>query len=295
MGTRFKYFPSSNDTKKWGLYLCDVGWQQTSQDTEYPVRQHPDGYYYTWKTGRLLSEYQICLTFSGEGIAEFVRGESIPLTSGTLFLVAPGQWHRCKPSEKSGWGSLWIGFNGKNAQAVVRSIFHAEKWSIRSIGKPKEFKYAAMRFIARVLKHGENKQYSTIGDLTLLLGRLADGEFDSDHQPASAVSIRNAQCEIARRYAEVIDFKALAESLGMSYDAFRHRFAAETNLSPLQFQLTERLRIAKNLIANTDLPMQEIAKRTGFASAAYFTRFFKESTKMPPREYRSAQSTEISS
>ena len=77
----------------------------------------------------------------------------------------------------------------------------------------------------------------------------------------------------------------------MSYDAFRHRFAAETGMSPLQFQLAERLRTAKNLIANSDMPIMEVARRTGFSSAAYFTRFFKESMKMPPIEYRNAQST----
>ena len=31
-----------------------------------------------------------------------------------------------------------------------------------------------------------------------------------------------------------------------------------------------------------------------FASAAYFTRFFKEAMKMPPIEYRNAQSTKTS-
>ena len=295
MSTRFKYLPTGNDTKKWGLYLCDVGWQQTSLGADYPIKQHPDGYYYTWETGRRLSEYQLGLVFSGKGVVEFERGKPVALGSGSLFVLAPGEWHRCKPDDKTGWGTLWIGFNGKSAATIVRNIFKAEGCAVKTIDKAKEFKYAAMRFIARVFKYGETKPFSTVGDLMSLLGHLADGEFNNDHQPTSATAIRNAQCEIARRYAEVIDFKALAESLGMSYDAFRHRFAAETNMSPLQFQLTERLRIAKNLIANTDLPMQEIAKRTGFASAAYFTRFFKGSTKMPPREYRSAQSTEISS
>ena len=289
MSTRFKYLPAGNDTKKWGLYLCDVGWQQTSLGADYPIKQHPDDYYYTWETGRRLAEYQLGLVFSGSGVVEFERGKPLALGSGSLFVLAPGEWHRCKPDDKTGWGTLWIGFNGKSAATIVRSIFKTEGCAVRRIDKAKEFKYAAMRFIAMVFKYGEMKPLSTVGDLMSLLGHLADGEFDNDHPPTSAEAIRNAQCEIARRYAEVIDFKALAGSLDMSYDAFRHRFAAETNMSPLQFQLAERLRTAKNLIANTDLPIQEIAKRTGFASAAYFTRFFKESTKMPPIAYRNAQ------
>lgn len=290
MSTRFKYFPSGNSTKRWGLHLCDVGWQQTSLETDYPIKKHPDGYYYTWETGRRLAEYQLGLIFSGKGVVEFERGKPIQLTSGMLFLLSPGQWHRCRPDAKTGWGTLWIGFSGKAAPAIVGSIFRGNGYAVRPIAKAKEFKYAAMRFIAQVFKQGESKPFSTIGDLVLLLGHLADGDFDDDGNPQDIAIIHNAQCEIARRYAEVIDFKALAESLGESYDKFRHRFAAETGLSPLQFQLAERLRIAKNLIANSDMPILEVAKRTGFSSAAYFTRFFKEATKMPPIEYRNAQS-----
>ena len=286
MSTRFKYFPSDNTTKRWGLCLCDVGWQQTSFETDYPIRQHPDGYYYTWETGRRLSEYQLCLIFAGSGVVEFKRDKPIPLASGTLLLLVPGCWHRCRPNAKTGWGTLWIGFSGSMSQEIVRSIFQSDGCVVKPIAKAKEFKYAAMRFIAQVFKNGESKPFSTIGDLTLLLGHLADGEFDDTISPPSATMIRVAQCEIARRHAEVIDFKALAESLGLTYDTFRHRFASDTGMSPLQFQLSERLRVATNLIANSDMPILEVAKRTGFSSAAYFTRFFKTATKIPPSEYR---------
>lgn len=292
MSTRFRYFPSNKATGQWGLCLRSVGWQQTSLKSEYPIRQHPDGYYYTWETGRRLSEHQLGLIFSGRGVVEFERGKPIQLTEGNLFLLASGQWHRCRPDDRTGWGTLWIGFNGKMAQSIVHSIFQAEDRAVRPLAKAKEFKYAAMRFIARVLKDGESRPFSTIGDLASLLGHLADGEFDSDASPTKAGAMRNAQGEIARRYAETIDFRALAESLGTSYDAFRHNFAAETGMSPLQFQLSERLRTAKNLVANTNLPIQDIASRTGFASPAYFTRYFKDATKMSPLEYRRAQSTD---
>ena len=62
-------------------------------------------------------------------------------------------------------------------------------------------------------------------------------------------------------------------------------------MSPLQFQLSERLRIAANLLANSDMPIQTIAEKTGFVSAAYFTRFFRSATQMTPTEFRNVQPT----
>ena len=205
MGTRFRYFPQDKSTSQWGLCLRSVGWQQTSLEEEYPIRQHPDGYYYTWETGRRLAEHQLGLIFAGKGVVEFERGKAIQLTEGTIFLLASGQWHRCRPDGRTGWGTLWIGFNGKISQPIVRSIFRTEDHAVRHLAKAKEFKYAAMRFIARALKEGESKPFSAIGDLASLLGHLADGEFDADSPRTMAVTIRSAQGEIARRYAEAIE------------------------------------------------------------------------------------------
>ncbi len=290
MSTRFRYFPQDIDRRQWGLHLTTVGWLQSSPNEEYPPRQHPTSYYYTWATGRKLAEYQISLVFSGHGVAEFARGKPTDVESGSLILIAPGRWHRCRPDENTGWGTLWFGFNGKMAQPIVRSIFRTDECAVLPLAQSTEFKYAAIRLIARALKDAVNKPFTVVGELATLLGRLADGDFNADDKVANADAIRNAQFEIARRHVEVIDFHELAESIGVPYNTFRQNFAAETGMSPLQFQLSERLRTAKNLVANTDMPIQEIARRTGFSSAAYFTRFFRNATKMSPCEYRRAQS-----
>ena len=291
MSTRFKYFPQDKTSKGWGLCICDVGWQQTSLKAEYPIRQHPDGYYYTWESGRRLSEYQLGLIFSGKGVVEFEPNHPIKLTSGTLLLTTPGKWHRCRPDPKTGWGTLWIGFNGEMAQSIVRTIFHTDQCTVLTIDKAKEFKYAAMRLIAHILKHGDTKPFSSAGEFISILGHLAEGDYKNNTSEDNPAAVRMTQTWIAQHYAETIDFRQLAEDTGMSYDAFRHNFTASTGLSPLQFQLAERIRTAQNLVTNTNLKILEIAKRTGFSSAAYFTRFFKAATKMSPVEYRKAQST----
>lgn len=289
MKTKFRYFPQDSRSKGWGLRVCDVGWQRTSPHDDYPWRRHPDGYYYTWKTGRRLSEYQLCFVFSGGGIAEFEPGRPVALSSGTILLIAPGRWHRCKPDPETGWGALWIGFSGSMAQSIVRDIFHRDGCLAQPIGKADEFRHAAIRLVARLVKSGEGRPYSSAGDLMSLLGQLAEGAFDENPAGTNFAAVRQAQSVIAARFAEWIDFRELARSVGMGYDSFRHLFAKVTGFSPLQFQIAERLRTARNLIANTNLPMMEIAKRTGFASATYFTRVFKAEAMMTPLEYRKSQ------
>ena len=249
----------------WGLCIYDVGWQRVSPHEDYPIRQHPDGYYYTWETGRRLSEYQLCFVFSGEGVVEFAPHKPVALTGGKLLLLAPGEWHRCRPNPKTGWGTLWIGFGGKMARSIVRSVFHREGSFVSSVARAKEFEASAMRLVNQMLKFGERRPLSSAGDLMSLLGRIAEEDFDSEAVMATSAAIRQAQAAIVRRACETIDFAELAKSVGMTYDRFRHHFAGMTGFSPLQFQLAERMRVAKNLVANTNMTISEIARRTGFS------------------------------
>lgn len=270
----------------WGLCVYNVGWQKISPHEDYPVKRHPDGYYYTWETGRRLSEYQLCFVFSGKGVVEFKPNRPVALSRGKLLLLAPGEWHRCRPQADSGWGTLWIGFGGKMARRIVRRAFHRDESLVLTVEKAKEFGSSAMQLVNQMLKFGERRLLSSAGDLMSLLGRIAEQDFDGEAVMTTSAAIRKAQSEIIRRACETVDFTELAKDVGMTYDRFRHHFADMTGLSPLQFQLTERMRVAKNLVANTNMPISDIARRTGFSSAAYFSRSFRATTKLSPISFR---------
>ena len=288
MSTQFRYFAQDKASMGWGLCVYDVGWQRVSPHDDYPMKQHPDGYYYTWETGRRLSEYQLCFVFSGDGVVEFEPNRPVALSQGNLLLLAPGEWHRCRPDPETGWGTLWIGFGGKMARSIVRRVFHQDGSFVLPVAKANEFESSAMRLVNQMLKFGERRLLSSAGDLMSLLGRIAEEDFDSEAVVTTSGAIREAQSEIIRHACETINFVELAKSVGMTYDRFRHHFAITTGFSPLQFQLAERMRVAKNLVSNTNLPISEIARRTGFSSAAYFARFFKAATKLSPAGYRKA-------
>ena len=49
-----------------------------------------------------------------------------------------------------------------------------------------------------------------------------------------------------------------------------------------------RIRHAKELLSNTDLPVAEISVRLGFRYAEYFIRAFREETGQTPLQFRRA-------
>jgi AraC family transcriptional regulator, regulatory protein of adaptative response / methylated-DNA-[protein]-cysteine methyltransferase len=79
---------------------------------------------------------------------------------------------------------------------------------------------------------------------------------------------------------------ALAARLGVGARHLSRLFDKHLGASPAQIAKTARVQRAKRLLDNTDLPMTEIASRSGFRSLRRFNAVFAEVYKRPPTGIR---------
>lgn len=84
----------------------------------------------------------------------------------------------------------------------------------------------------------------------------------------------------------------MAERLGVSDRHLRRLFEAEFGVSPLQYLQTRRLLAAKQLLADTRLPVAEVARASGFGSVRRFNAAFAERYGLNPRDLRRAREDE---
>jgi len=63
-------------------------------------------------------------------------------------------------------------------------------------------------------------------------------------------------------------------------------FKAKSGQSISDYITSERVELAKRLLAESHLKIHEVGMSVGYDSAPYFTRFFKKATKLTPQEYR---------
>lgn len=80
--------------------------------------------------------------------------------------------------------------------------------------------------------------------------------------------------------------EALAERLGIGPRHLSRLFQKHLGASPAQVARTTRVQRAKRLLDETDLPMTEIALRSGFGSLRRFNTVFAEVYKRPPTAIR---------
>lgn len=151
-------------------------------------------------------------------------------------------------------------------------------------------------------RHGDR-----LGDKTAELMARAFLEATADHLRSSGIEMPRRQKLVDRRLADIenyikmnladpeLSYDKVAVSCGISprYLCFLLK-ANNTSFSELVW--SNRLPKARDLLVSPktkDYPIHEIAYMSGFKSAAHFSRMFKATYGVPPREYRSCNVTEM--
>ena len=283
------YCPVGEPQRKFGVYVTGAGHEITKPGEPYPHAYHSSDYYFTWDKGRALAdwEFQILYIRSGKGVIEFQRGKRIHLKAGSLIILHPGEWHRYRPDPKTGWSEAYIGIGGDFLSRIVTPpFFNAAPTIIHLEPGEGPFEGRLMELVDDIQTHNSEQPYSIALRVLTLLSSLIEATKIQDHPATSNAAIRRAHLYIAHHLGEVVDFEALAKRVGMGYSMFRKKFLAYTKMAPLEYQLALRLRRASNLLANSETPIAQIAKETGFQSPAYFSRFFHKGTGLSPALYR---------
>ena len=86
--------------------------------------------------------------------------------------------------------------------------------------------------------------------------------------------------------AEDQPVRVLASRVAMSERTFARRFASETGTTPGKWLLAQRLHHARTLLEDSDLPVETVATRAGFGSAALLRHHFGAHVGVAPAEYR---------
>ena len=97
--------------------------------------------------------------------------------------------------------------------------------------------------------------------------------------------IRNMNKEYHMNYS-LDDY---ADMCNMSKFHFLRIFKSITGTSPLEYRNNIRLDHAKEFLADTNMPINEIARRSGFSSATYFCDAFKKKNGVSPSQYRKTE------
>lgn len=104
--------------------------------------------------------------------------------------------------------------------------------------------------------------------------------------PTDAGSLEATRAYALQRLEEPLTVAQLARHAHTSERTFNRRFRQETGTTPLRWLHAQRVDHARRLLEASDLPVEQVAQRCGFGSAAILRQHFRRATSTTPTAYR---------
>ena len=119
--------------------------------------------------------------------------------------------------------------------------------------------------------------------ISVWLQRQMAAEEHVQNRPNAAARLSAKYCKrISTHFRDPLNMTDHAEALGVTPTHLTRACKAATGKTAADL-LTERILYeARDLLTQTQVPAQDIARHLGFGSAAYFTRFMQHHTQFTP-------------
>ncbi|MDR2749068.1 MAG: helix-turn-helix domain-containing protein, partial [Clostridiales bacterium] len=94
------------------------------------------------------------------------------------------------------------------------------------------------------------------------------------------------QAYIRKNLSKRLSLNDIAAVFNFSPGYLSQLFSKYAEMGFVDFVTMARIEAAREMLANTDAKVFEIAERLGFGNALYFSKVFKKMTGLSPREFQ---------
>ncbi len=243
------------------------------------------GISYCDKTYRIersnYDNYVIEYVVDGEGILE-VDGCKYSLKSGDVFFLYKGKGHKyyCK-GEK--WTKIWVVLYGEVVDLLFRTYLRGQPNVIGKLNIEIQ-----LRSIIETAKN-KDKSYDEFADKIILTvheillaakNRIAEQPQMSPHL---STEIKNY---IDNHLRIPLKLDALSSVFHYSKNHIINIFRKEYNITPYAYYEKQRIIAAAELLKNTAMTVDKIAKEYGFENTQCFSKCFRKHFSASPLQYR---------
>ncbi len=184
-------------------------------------------------------------------------------------------------NKRESWNHRYIAFRG----GIIENWTQAGLYPIKPQRPPGNAQYAEQ--FDRLLQSATSmRRWDRIRAVNLLESILIDLAEARDMNSEPTEWIKSVQIKLTQSATSGVDYESLSEQMGISVRTLRRNFRKKQDSSPHQFLIHERIQSARQLLLTTDIPLKEIAQRTGYSDVFYFSRQFKKITGTSPALFR---------
>jgi len=216
------------------------------------------------------------------------RAGLTPTDAGIVWITKDGV-HRVTSGTSGEPAEIWCGFLGTQANAHPLLDALPELLTLNVTGGEAQWLDSSMRFLSEeqpsaevVAKLAELFLAQSIREYVESLPPDASGWLKGLVDPA----VSRALTIIHKRYAEELEVEELAREAGVSRSVLGERFTELIGEPPMRYCARWRMRVAANMLRESNENTANVAYAVGFNSEAAFNRAFKREFGEPPATWR---------
>jgi AraC-like DNA-binding protein len=223
-------------------------------------------------------------TQSGEGVFENRRGAlRVPKDHAFLAVLPERSSYYYPPEARAPWVVTWLNWYGSLACDLFRNI-QARFGPVL----PLSSRGAAAATLRRLMAAASEPAASGNPSVSLLSYAFMLEWWREAAAPTGGSENRLARAVqfCRQRFREPLGVKEIAGEAGLSREHFTRVFVEEMRQPPAAFLRELRVNEASMLLRETELPLREIAMRSGFYSTRHLMRTFQRVHRIGPAAYR---------
>lgn len=240
----------------------------------------------------IRNNYLFHYVISGKGTLQVENDDKISsvykIQANSGFLIEPGQITTYFADRATPWEYCWVEFGGLRAREILESADLSRKNPV-FLPRTPENAETVKKEMLYLTSHSRESSLHLIGHLYLIMDALVQGSSRRREIQGGKLSkfyAREAVAFIEQNYAQPITVEDIAARCNLERSYFGKIFKDTMGESPQNFLIRYRMSQAAQLLVTTNLSVGDISVRTGYPNQLHFSRAFKKTYGVSPREYR---------
>ena len=261
-------YPDIRDERTLPVYVSSIG-------IEYPQET-----LFCRRTG----EAQLLFSVEGTGVIT-IDGREYELPEGSGIYLNGRTGYQFRP--RGDWKISWVTF-GTGTAGGADMLFLGRDWCTFDLRRREEIPKTLREIYDAVTL---NAAYGACRASALLYGLLVElngilcgvSRRTAPQNPA----MESILAYIDENYTRDITLDQLCTAAGGLSEQYLCRlFKQTTGMRPMEYMLRRRISAARTYLERTDLPISDVALRSGFHNTSYFYRNFRKFVGLSPLAYR---------
>lgn len=262
-----------------------------------PSKQAKETFFYVQEVGRIgiltphrskrekLDSYLFVMVEKGTGHLVYNQ-ISYELHAGDCFYIDCNQTYEQGSSTDDPWTISWVHFHGATSP-LYYNLFHQNECPVFTPVEPQPIHAILENLLHKTNSKNANSELECSLHLTELLtlslnARKATETTDSP----MALKCQHVKTYIDQNYTNPINLNHLANEFYVSKFYLTREFKRIYGQSIVDYVISQRITLAKQLLRYTNGSINEVALECGFHDQGYFNKQFKKMEHITGSEYR---------